>query len=257
LITHDIFRTYKTLDNNGTEDGDGFDWFWSNDSIHDFRMEAVFFLESDRLRTLILKTQGRILKRMLKQSVLGSRKVLVFPQNHRFYEIFNKKIGQLVTAGIINHLANDFKDVVNMKKFSQLKSDEVVPMSLEHLEAGFVIWLVSMIFPFVAFAFEWIVTLKDFMIFQRMFEAFVKDFENNARIRHQNMTKALRQRKSSKKIKSPNVKLEPKKNQTIQTQVNQIDDKTKKDIVESHFGEKVYVEIHEEPIDSDLIVTDL
>jgi hypothetical protein len=253
---------YKTLDKNGTLDGDNFEWFWTNDSIHDSNMRAVFYLQSDRLAKLISKTKGKILKRIFKQSVMGSRKVFIFPQHHRFYETFDRKIVQLVTAGIINHLASEFKDVINTKRFSRLKSEEVEPMSLEHLEAGFVIWLVSMIFPIVAFAFEWVVTFKSFIVFERIFEEFIKSLENNARNRNKNMTETLIQkdkpkRRSSQQCESPKIEFKPNENQTDQFQVSQIDTPNEEDNTDSIFGEVVHVEVHEEPINNDLIVTDL
>jgi hypothetical protein len=106
------------------------------------------------------KTKGRILQRVIQEKDLSRTKTLVFEHNHPFYKIFEEKIQQMVTGGILKHTINNYKDSINAIRLTHSKLNVETPMSLEHLEAGFVVWLVSLMFPIIAFMIEWFVHLK-------------------------------------------------------------------------------------------------
>lgn len=128
----------------------------NNDSIYGTSLKGVFHLPTGELDKIIFQTKGKILKRVFKESGVGARRIFIFPRNHRFYETFNRKLVQMVMAGLINNLAYEYTEMINKNRFKHLHTDSVEPMSLEHLEAGFVLWLISLIFPTLAFAGEWI-----------------------------------------------------------------------------------------------------
>lgn len=150
-------------------------------NIYDHRLKEVYHVRADYLNQLITDSAGRIGSRIIKEILPGVTKTLTFPRNHRFFEIFDEKIQKMVTAGIINHFAEeDYKNLLNAKNFSKSKLDEVKPLNLEHLEAGFVVWLVTLVFPIVAFIMEWIVTLKNLIVFKYIYLTFIKAVEKNA-----------------------------------------------------------------------------
>jgi hypothetical protein len=111
----------------------------------------------DHLSDYILGSGGQILKRIITDATFGSSKLFVMPHNHRFFEIFNEKTEKTIPSGIIHHFSKENKDLFNQKGFAPSKLENFKPMNLEHLEAGFVVWIVTLIFPITAFIFEWIV----------------------------------------------------------------------------------------------------
>jgi hypothetical protein len=127
-----------------------------NGSIHDHLFERAFYLMPHHLSGFIKSSKGKLLERIMTYNYFGTLKAFNFPRNHRFYEVFDRKIQQIVTAGIIDHFADDFKNLFNKKQFSHLHLEVVEPMNTEHLKAAFAVWLVSLCFPAAAFIAEWI-----------------------------------------------------------------------------------------------------
>lgn len=99
---------------------------------------------------------------------------LNFRGNHKFFETFEKKTQQLFAAGIIDHYAADYNDNLNPKQYEHLYRDGPQILTLAHLEAGFVIWIVSICIAISVFICEWLVTLKDFLVIQFVLMAFYK-----------------------------------------------------------------------------------
>lgn len=159
----------------------------------------AFHFYSFDLDYFIKESKGKLLPRIIKESSPTTAKFIVFPRNHRFFQSFDKKIQQIVAAGIINHLGNDYKESINPKHYSHLTLEEVEPLSMEHLKAGFVVWLIALIFPIVAFIFERIFTFGVTIIFDQTFETYIETIGTNVRKRNRKMQKSLRkleQRKS-------------------------------------------------------------
>lgn len=140
---------------------------------------------------LIENSGGKIISRIIKQRVKKPLEGFRFPQNHRFFDIFSTKINQMVTCGIVDHFSDQFNDLTYKKKFANLTI---------HLQAGFAVWLVSLIFPVTVFIVEWIITFKEFIVFNCVFNAYIEILRRNARNRNRKMRKALR------KIKKRNEK---------------------------------------------------
>lgn len=115
---------------------------------------------------------------------------MIFPRNHKFFEIFDLKTQQLFTGGIFLHHAENYKkywDPNYYKRPELLTKDyleniypakftdgpKVLTMA-DHLEAGFVIWILSISFAFVVFIIEWIIRLKDYLVCKVVLGAFYK-----------------------------------------------------------------------------------
>lgn len=69
-----------------------------------------------------------------------------------FLEIFNFKVAQLFEAGLTEYWIKNFQ---NPKGFSQ-KVDKIGPeiLTMEHLEVGFLVWLISLTLSIVVFVVE-------------------------------------------------------------------------------------------------------
>lgn len=162
-----------------------------NGSIYDHDFKGFFHVSSNILEFVVTKSKGKLLQRIIRESSLAATKTLIFYRNHRFYESFNEKIQQLVSAGIIDHLGGYDKDLVNPKRFAKLNLDQVQPMNLQHLEAGFVIWMISLMIPVTVFIFEWIIRFKDFIVFRFIFVAYIKTLERDLQNRHLEVQKKI------------------------------------------------------------------
>jgi hypothetical protein len=122
-----------------------------------------------------------------------------FPTNHKLYENFNKVIQKLHEAGIINHMIDKYKKYLDPKYYEKpvkihkqylettySNSFENGPqvLTLSDLEFGFMIWLGTLVLPFVAFFFEF------------LFESFLRVKER--------CLENVRKRKTQKELKSFN-----------------------------------------------------
>lgn len=83
-------------------------------------------------------------------------------------EIFDEKIERLLEAGLIDYFNSDYLEQIkiNSKRYEHFHPEGPEVLSLEHLRAGFAIWLGSIIFAMLSFVGEWVVRLKDFLIFR-------------------------------------------------------------------------------------------
>lgn len=101
----------------------------------------------------------------------------------------NLKTQQLFTAGIIDHFADYDKRIFDQKFYKRLSdltpkymevqhvtmfSEGPEVLTLNHLEGGFVVWLISMSFAIFAFIFEWLIKVKEFLIIKYLLLAFYK-----------------------------------------------------------------------------------
>lgn len=121
-------------------------------------------------------TNGKYLERILDENLYSEYWSLSFPPFHRFFEDFEEKTQQLITAGIVNYHLDSWIHNDDKKKFEHLyaylKGPQVLTMA--HLEAGFVIWLVSVSLAIFSFLLEWLLKLGEFLLvrltLQKLFE---------------------------------------------------------------------------------------
>lgn len=91
---------------------------------------------------------------------------LMFPHFGNFFDIFDTKLQQLSTGGIIEHYTNVYDESLNLKGFEHLQRTGPEVLTIENLEAGFVVWIVSISFAILIFMFEWICQLSDYLVFK-------------------------------------------------------------------------------------------
>lgn len=89
-----------------------------------------------------------------------------FPLFHRFIEVFDEKLQQLFTGGIIDIHSEIWVKPENFKNYKHFYShlEEPQILTLEHLEAGFVVWLISISFAVFSFMLEWLITFCEFLL---------------------------------------------------------------------------------------------
>jgi hypothetical protein len=170
---------------------------FSEHPIHDHRFKSVIHVPAFELDSLITYSKGDILPRIIKEPALKSSNSMLFPRNHRLFEPFNKVIKEAVTAGIIDHLSGNLKNLINHKRYQKLHFEGFRPMNLDHLKAGFVIWLVAITFPIAAFVAEWIVFGLPKFIFRYIFSSYIKNLEQISRNRGEELQLKIMEKKST------------------------------------------------------------
>lgn len=115
----------------------------------------------------------------------------------------------MFTAGLIDYYADVWFKFLNPKRYKELYPD-LYPegpqvLTKEHLEAGFVIWMVSIVVAIAALILEWFIRLKDFFIVKFLFLAFYN--QKHHRSINQKFTQATlafypRHQKNSKRVLS-------------------------------------------------------
>lgn len=108
-------------------------------------------------------------------------------RNHKFFDILDIKTQQLQSAGIIDNFIRNIIEMVNPKGYKKPDAytkeylRDVFPKSfprgpkvlkMETLEAGFVVWLVSLTLAVTAFILEWINRQTMFLVAKNILAAF-------------------------------------------------------------------------------------
>lgn len=106
-------------------------------------------------------------------------RALLFLRFYDFlFEIFDRKLQQYVEADLVNYNIRRWKDRANPNFFEEIKEPFAV-LTLDELEAGFVVCLVPLVLSIFVFAIEWMPTSKDLLVFLFIFKKYfqVKESE--------------------------------------------------------------------------------
>lgn len=137
--------------------------------IYDSSFRGTIAVSALTANILSTRTKGTFLERVLPENIYTEMTSMVFPHFHKFFEIFDEKIQQLITGGFVGYLAEFWTKTDNKKKYAHLYFylSEPQVLTLKHLEAGFVIWLISICVAIFSFVLEWL--MKLFEIFLNRF----------------------------------------------------------------------------------------
>lgn len=119
-------------------------------------------------------TNGKFLNRIQGTNIFTSMCGLVFPKGHKLFSIFDEKFQRMFNYGIIDYELKDIWNFLDRKRFFTYDNSPEV-LTLKHLEAGFVVWLVAVSFACIAFACEWLVKLIEYLIIRLILNALYLD----------------------------------------------------------------------------------
>lgn len=118
-------------------------------------------------------TEGLVLKRVLYKDRLDLAMIgMIFPRNHRLYEIFDRKFQQMFVGGLVDRYVSVYTRGLDAKMYAHLYEPVPQMLTLEHLEAGFVVWLVSLSLGIFAFGCEWLTRIFNGYIFALILKKF-------------------------------------------------------------------------------------
>lgn len=119
---------------------------------------------------------------------------LIFNRYNKLHDIFDRKLQQLFVAGMIEHYDTEYNELVNPKRYEHLQEPPGPKiLTMEHLEAGFVVWLVSVCVAVLALIFEWITKFKEYFITKHILCAFYKERSMNGMRVHVKIYELIRQ----------------------------------------------------------------
>lgn len=123
----------------------------------------------------VADSKGKLLKRILHDRLKSEMYGMGILRNDKLFGIIDKKMQQLYEAGIIQNCYADF-DIYSSTKYYERFEESEKPKVLTHetLEAGFVIWLVTILFSIIAFICEWLIKAAEFF----MIKTLVVNFTN-------------------------------------------------------------------------------
>lgn len=141
--------------------------------LNDPKSKSAVQCLDDVLKYQAIATNGTFLRRILKDTMYVRRVAFYFMEG-KTLDIFDEKIGQLLEAGIIDYFNTEHTEYVNPKRYDHLHPNGPKVLTLGHLRAGFVIWLVSVMFAILVFFLEWMIRLINLLIVHYLFSAFYK-----------------------------------------------------------------------------------
>lgn len=114
---------------------------------------------------------GSLIKRILKDRLFHQNGGIELPRNHKLFDIVDRKIQQLFTGGIIMHYDEKYARVKDPKIYEHFYQYKAEVLTLQKLEAGFIIWLFALFLALVAFICEWIKQRFDHFIVKTVITA--------------------------------------------------------------------------------------
>lgn len=139
---------------------------------------------------------------LLKDRFSGNYYCLFTKINHRFIQTLAKKLQQFVEAGLLDYNSRYWFDKTDPKRVEVETGPQV--LTLNELEAGFVVCMVPLAISIIAFGLEWLPTLKDLIvfsfIFKQLFEIRFSSQQTSSRLWFNRLQKEL-QAKAKKLVK--------------------------------------------------------
>lgn len=142
----------------------------SNNNLSDHNFRGAVQMIPEVLQYQMKATNGKILHRFMKQQFYVRMMCWSF-HNDFLVEVFDEKSQQLFEGGFLEHFDRENRENINLKRYKHLNYDEPKVLTMEHLKAGFVVWLVTIPLAIISFIVEWTSQLFQYFTFKHFFKA--------------------------------------------------------------------------------------
>jgi hypothetical protein len=147
-------------------------------------------LESRWFHHYARHSHGATMKRVLRDTLYGEPLGLLFYRNDPLLPLLNHKLHQLFDCGIVQHLVSQYDKYLDPNYYKRpllLTKEylhEIYPkmhpsgpkvLSMEQLEAGFVVCFFPLVLSLLAFLFEWLATLRLYVVMIYALSAYFKE----------------------------------------------------------------------------------
>lgn len=109
--------------------------------------------------------------KLLEERFMVEMNAFIFQPFHFLFEVFDRKLQQYVEAGLVDYNLKEFHQKSDLKKFEVLEEPFAV-LTLTELEAGFVVCITPLVLSVFVFSFEWLPTIKDFLVLWTIFKKY-------------------------------------------------------------------------------------
>jgi hypothetical protein len=90
--------------------------------IYDPKQKKAVFVRSRHFYSSMRSSRGEFKKRLIAEPIQEQFYGVEFPRNHKFYEPFNRKITQLIEAGITEkYIKDNIGTVLDLKSYEKPK----------------------------------------------------------------------------------------------------------------------------------------
>lgn len=144
--------------------------------LNDSEFKGAVQVLHDVVHLQAMNTNGSFLKRILKERFITEMHVWYFPSfSAKLLNIINRKLQQLFVGGLIEYYNAEYKELINIKRYKHLQ-DSTGPkvLTMEHLSAGFIVWLVSVVLAIIIFVTEWIPRFGEYLVSWYIFGTYYK-----------------------------------------------------------------------------------
>lgn len=111
-----------------------------------------------------MATKGTFSRRILNDRLLLEMKVLLAARHNKLFDLIDRKMQQFFEGGLFYAFTANIRRKVE-KRLSPEYTETFKVLTLEELEAGFVISVVPLLFAISAFCLERMIALKNFILF--------------------------------------------------------------------------------------------
>lgn len=140
-------------------------------NLSDPTFKGAAQVKHETLQYQMMMTNGTIGKRFLREELYVQ--MFCFKMKNDFVvDVINEKIQQLVEGGLIEYFDRETNKFLRPETYQHLLYDGPEVLTMEHLEAGFVVWLVSVFIAICAFIGEWIVQLFGYFMIKTVINSF-------------------------------------------------------------------------------------
>lgn len=120
--------------------------------LFDSKFKGVVQVFHDHLKTQAINTTGKFLDRIFKTRWNGDYYAMsFFGPSQKMKTVLQANIDLLVSGGFINYYEKDYNEYLKPKRYEHLHPVGPKVLTMSDLQAGFVIWLCSVMMAVIAF----------------------------------------------------------------------------------------------------------
>jgi hypothetical protein len=171
--------------------------------------------------SFVYRTNGEILNRLMKEPFMTEMCSMEVERNNKFYGILNRKVQQFIDGGIIDHNMVEFEKWYDPKYYQRplLYTKEYLEnghrhfnphapkvLTMDQLEAGFVICLIPLMVSVIIFVGEWFWKLTKGFVLSYLLMTFLNQQQNILERQNDERNLKLDKKKTLKKSEIIQVK---------------------------------------------------
>lgn len=134
--------------------------------------KTAMLVDYNRIYAFKIILNFTIPPKLLEERFSGSFFCVYGEVNNPFGQILATKLQKLMEAGLIDYNMRFWLNAINPKLWEVESGPKI--LTLDELEAGFVVCMAPLVISAVVFCFEWLITVKNYVVFCFIFKKCLK-----------------------------------------------------------------------------------